>query len=834
MIGKRKIILPILASLLSFGMLSGCGETPSSTSDNTTTTSQTTSNSTPSEAELDLTAPALAHSAVTATDDEVLKIAKLIKEDVTALKDIPSSVVSVVKNFITKAYLTSSQIDLLLAAAADLKSGFLADNYTNASTSFLSFCSRLTTVLSSVDGDQIGYLLKETIDLLQSGRERKQIPSGLIFGLKSAEDYKGALNAFSTSFPGFKTQYDQYASYFDGVTPYQEGIEEGKVSITVPLALALGRTIHALLTSANKIFSSEEKTLALASLALAIDPDHLTYASEVKAKLNELQKNPVSMINHLGALLLSFKITKGSWTAIHDHAVWAVDAFVKAKKGIFFRSRAINITYYNGLIDFIQSKKNLVTGDMLAVVIKLVGTIGSKFSKVELEAINNAQGSTPANPISQLVALYDKSYAVLSVAEKATLSSLFTNLGLTYNTVYTTISGWSSLSFSSDTDKKTMGDYLTSLGQSVMAIFTPTVKKPDVDVYLNDPFVRKGAVLAPKAFHIDTGTPMPVPDIAPEPVLVTYSVSNIVAPSDTLGFHRGTFTLTEDASKTTYSFEFSYDVVETFIGINPDFYPSVYSPHGEADISNQVLYLQEGITLETLKTYNVSNFEFYEDDRTIHTAAFADPALTLTLSSTAVGNAYLLLAYRVSSSLTIYGVMKVKIFATSEIYYSTQGQTNYVVQHGDSIISVYKMINDNNGNGITLSYLYPSVAATLGINTDVLGLNTYNGHAYGATFDVRLNIVEASACTVAGIAEFMPYLKTTYTVGEAFSLAALKLNYTYKDAGGSNHSAGTGFVQNPQVVLDGFQTSTPTASSYATVHYLTFSFQFAYTVIAVS
>lgn len=834
MIGKRKILLPILTSLLSFGILSGCGTSANSNSALVTssqTTSQTTSEPPIEGEELDLTAAALSHPAVTASDEEVLKIAKLVKEDVTSVSEIPSSTVSIVKNLIVKSYLSANQIDLLLAAATDLKSGFLASSYAAASTSFTAFFPRLETALNSIDGDQIGYLLQEVVTLLQTDTSKGQIPSGLIFGLKTSEDYQGAMNAFSASFPGFKTQFDQYATYFDGLHPYQEGIEEGRITLTTPLVLALGRAIHSLLLNAIKVFSNEEKVLALASLALAIENEDLPYGQEVKDKQAALKANPLSIINHLGTWVLSFKITKGSWAAIHDHAAWLIKAFVTAKKGVFFRSKAINTTYYDALLNFIESKKNVVTGDMLAVVIKLVGTLANKFSKADLEAINKAQSATPVNPISQLISLYDRSYATLSAAEQASLSALFTNLGLSYETVYNAIISWSALDFSKSESKKTISDYLKSLAATVMSVFTPTLAKPDVDVFLKDPIIRRGAVLMPKAFDIDTGDQgIPTPELVGDSTPLTFSISNIVAPASELGFHRGTFTLSSSAGD-TYAYEFGYDVVETFIGIDPDFYPGVSSPHGEASAQNRVLYLQEGVSLEQLKTYNVSNIPFFEDDRTARTVAFSDPALTLTLSSSAVGNAYLLLAYRLSSSLTIYGVMKVKIFALSEVYYSTQEQTNYVIQHGDSVISVYKMIDGVNDDEITLEYLYPTIS-TLGISPDSLGIKTYSAHGYGTTFDVRLNVVDPSVCVVESIVEYMPYLKTTYHVGEAFSLAALKLLYSFVDAGGSKHSAGTGFVQSPQVSLEGFETATPVASAIATVHYLAFSFTFEYTVIA--
>lgn len=826
MIGKRKILLPILASLLSFGILSGCGETPTSNSSGDTTSQTPTE-----ENELDLTVPPVAHAAVTATDEEVLKIAKLAKDDVVTIADIPSDIVSLVKGLIVKSYLTSAQIDLLLAAATDLKSGFLASTYAEASLSFAAFFPRLETALNSIDGDQVGYLLQEAANLMQADNKRSQIPSGLIFGLKTAEDYQGAMNAFSASFPGFKTQFDKYATYFDGIHSYREGSDVGKVALPTSFALALGRALHYLLRNAIKVFSTEEKVLAIASLALSIENEDLAYGQEVKDKLKALETNPLSVINHLGAWLLSFKITKGSWTAIHDHAAWLLEALISSKNSVYFRSRAINITYYNGLISFIESKKNVVTGEMLSVVIKLVGTIAKNFSSADVEAISKALGSTHENPISQLVSLYSRSYDSLSEAEKSTLRTLFTNLGLSYDTVYNAIVSWSTLDLSKSESMKTIGDYLKSLASSVLSVFTPALSNPDVEVCLIDSIIRKGDVLAPKAFAIETGeAELTISEITIDRAPLTYTISDIVAPTTEVGFHRGTFTLSSSAGQ-TYSYSFGYDVVETFIGIDPDFYPGIYSPHGEASVQNRVLYLQEGITLEQLKTYNVSAFQFFEDDRTGHTIPFSHPDLTLTLSSTAVGNGYLLLAYRVSSSLTIYGVMKVKIFALSEVYYSTQGQTNYVVQHGDSIISVYKMVNGINGDKVTLQFLYPSVS-TLGINTDALGLDNYTGHGYGTTFSVSLNIVDAAACTVTGISEFMPYLKTSYKVGEAFSLAALKLNYIFVDAGGSNHSAGTGFVQNPQVSLDGFQTSTPVASAMATAHYLSFNFTFAYTVTA--
>jgi hypothetical protein len=201
----------------------------------------------------------------------------------------------------------------------------------------------------------------------------------------------------------------------------------------------------------------------------------------------------------------------------------------------------------------------------------------------------------------------------------------------------------------------------------------------------------------------------------------------------------------------------------------------------------------------------------------------------LSLSSTALGDCFLLLAYRVNSSLTIYGVMKVHIFAPTETFYSNGNQITYVVQNGDSTISVFKQVMGVNGYGVTLYYLYIPLSS-LGIAPSTLGDGTYNATYDGHTFTVKLRVMAAAVCQVSGIAEFAPYLKTTYLVGEAFSLTALKVLYTYKDEGGSVHSAGTGLIEYPAVVLSNFSTAVPVSNAMATVYYGNQSFTFFYTV----
>jgi hypothetical protein len=830
--GKHKILFPTIIGLLALGSLGSCrsgtstsqpGSTSAPSSTSESTTSQT-STQTPVIPELDLTAAPLSHNAVSVTDAEVVKIAAVGSSDVTKIEQVPAEAVVIIKNLISKAYLTAAQVDLVVTCAKDIVSGVGKATYAEAATSFAAFFPHLSAALASIDGDQIGYFIQEGANYLQGKERNRGLPSGLIFSLRTLGDYQGALSAFVSTYPDFVSQYNLYSSYFDGSTAYRESASEGNLALTTSFALALGRAIHALLLSAVTVFNAEEKSLLLASLASRLSDDNLPYASEIKDQLTSLRKNPVSLLNHLGQLLLAFRITKGSWTAIHDHALVLIKGIFSLKKSVYFRSRSVNMTYVNGLLDFIESKKDVINGDQLSSLVKLAGNLLVNFSAADNEAITKAQGETPVNPLTQLLALYDKAYAALTSGEKSAIVTLFSNLGFSYSEIYGKFTEWKGLDLSQKSNQKTISDYLAALAKSFLAFFTPGVSPLKVDVFLIEPFLLRGTVINAKRFDIDL--------YASGDSVDNYSITDIVAPTSELGYHVGTFRLNDRVSGKSFDYAFGYDVVPTYIGMDPNQYPYFSSSLGYAAYQNGVLYLQEGTSLDTLRTLNVSSLRFLEADGTPHDVSINDSALTLALSSTAVGDGYLLLAYRVSEQLTIYGVMKTHIFAESTISYVGSSGWTYVILNGDNTVYVMKTTPAIDDEGyVTLTDLYLTLSV-LGIKPDAVGDKSYLATYLTYHFELQLRVVDPSVCHLDGIADFMPYLQTSYKVGDEFNLTGLKLYYTYTESSGITHSVGTLIVQHPHVTVVGFSTANPTSSARATVTYESFSFSFYYSVSA--
>ena len=835
---KRNLFLFGLAAFLTFGMLSGCGGVLSSSSFSTGTSSTGSSTSLPGsspsstssgtsstsvieEEVLDLTLLPQAHEAVTPTDDEVVQIVSIAEKGITISK-IDEATVLLIKNIIKEAYLTPEKVTLLVTVANDVVAGIKKNTLSEASVSFKAFYSHLDAALKSIDGDQIGYLLREFALLAQKRKDKtSSLPYGLFLGLENAKDYQGALAAFGTKFPGFKSQYELYSSYFDGSVSYQENPLEGILTPDSGLAIALGRSLHLLLRKAITLFSEEEKILALASLALTLRGENLPYAQEVKAKLQSIKENPVALINHLGSWILSFKITKASWAMLQTKAVDFFKMLIGIQKHVELSAKAVNVTYFDALISFVEEKKNLIQGENIEVVLKLLGLIAEKFSSEEYQAILASQGDNPLNPLSKLLSLYEKAYAGLSPSEKATLSSLFTQLGLSYEEIMSTLTSWQGFDLNNQNEVQTMKDYLSSLGQKVASLFTPSVKELQVNVYLQDPFCLKNTTIAPKRFAIYPRLPSDSSE--------NYAILDVVAPTDTLGFHQGSFVLKVLASGATYHYIFGYDVIPTFLGLDPLQYLVFSSQNGQFLFVNNVLYLHEGVSVEELRNPSGSNIRFLEGDAESHGIALNDPSLSLTLSSTEPGEGFLLLAYTVSSELTIYGVLKTRIFTENDIFYSNNAKQSYVVLGGDTTLLISQNIIGIHGETIELTYFYLSLA-TLQITPSALGEGVYEGRYLDHTLPISLVVVDPASCRLDEIGEYLSYLKTSYFIGEAFSLSALQVFYSYQTAEGERQIAGSLLIQNPQVTLEGFSTLEPVSQAEARFTYGGISVTFSYSV----
>jgi len=834
---KRSLFLFGLAAFLSFGLLGGCGgalssfslsssassaqSSPSSNHSVTSSNSVASSNSISEEEALDLTLLPRVHEAVTPTDDEVVQIVSVVEKGIT-ISQIDQATVLLIKNIIKEAYLTPEKVTLLVMAANDVVEGIKKNTWGEASVSFQNFYPHLQAALSEIDGDQIGYLLREFALLAQKKREQtSSLPYGLFLGLENAKDYQGALAAFGTKFPGFKSQYELYSSYFDGSVAYQENPLEGLLTPDLGLALALGRSLHLLLEKAIALFSPEEKVLALASLALTLRGENLPYAQEVKAKLAALKDNPVASINHLGSWLLSFKITKASWALLQTKVVDFLKMLIASQKHVELSSRAVNVTYFDALISFVEQKKNLIQGEMVETLIKLLGLIAEKFSSADYQAILASQGDNPVNPLPQLLSLYEKAYASLAESEKTTLTSLFTQLGLSYEEVITTLKSWQGFDLKNQSEVQTMKDYLSSLGEKVVSLFTPSVKEPQLNVYLQDPFCLKNSTIAPKRFAI-------YPHLQNDSS-ENYAILDVVAPTDTLGFHQGSFVLKELATNATYTYIFGYDVIPTFLGLDPLQYLSFTSQNGQFLYANNVLYLHQGVSLEEIQNQSGSNVRFLEGDAESHGVALTDPGLSLTLSSTEPGEGYLLLAYTVSSELTIYGVIKTRIFTDDDIFYSNGEMKTYVVLGGDTTVLISQNIIGVHGETIELAYFYLPLTA-LHVSPNALGEGVYQGHYSNHIIPISLVVLDPAVCHLDAIGEYLSYLKTSYFIGEAFSLTALQVFYSYQTSGGESQPAGSLLIQNPQVTLQGFSTQEPVAQAEATFVYGGISVTFSYSV----
>jgi hypothetical protein len=827
---KRRIFLPILSFFLGLGGLSGCGGVNpgllssllGSSSSPATSTSLSSPSSSTEEGKLDLTAPPVVHNAVVPTDAQVVELVHIGESDITKIEQIPASTVTLVKQLISQAFLNESQVHQIALCAQDFLKAIRADNYKAASVQFSQFGTDVLAALDSIDGDQIGYLLQEVATLAQQRKDEAYLPYGLIFGLETPADYQGALKAFGSD-AGFASQFALYQSYFDGSVSYREDFATTLVAVPTSLAIAIGRALHHLLRSFFASFTLEEQALILSSVISRFSGEGLPFLQEIAAKQQELLADPVPFINHCGGFLLTIRFTGASWTLLRNQLILVAKAVISARKIPLLDARTVNLSYLDGLLNFVQSKEQLFPGESIALLVRFLGLLAKNFTASEWVALQKAQGDAPTNPIGALLTWYDRTYALLSATEQTSLNQLFADLGVNYAELYTEITSWKGLDLTKETDVAKIKDYLSALLQGIVSRFTPTVKERQIGVFFVGSFVLKDEPISAKRFDIDLYKPGDSEEY--------YTITNIVAPTNQLGYHVGTFSLKDSRTEGADTYAFSYDVVPTLIGLDPNQYPYFLPLESELAYRNNILYLREDVTASDLRSRNVSLFRFLEPDNTSHSVAITDPALKLVLSPNDNGTGFLLLAYQVSPSLTIYGVMKVRYFKASDVAYGSADDLNYVVEGGDSQIGIISYLIGAEGERIQLSFDWARLS-DLGIVSLSPGEKSYPVYYGDHPFAITIRVLSFAECRVTNVLEYLPYLQTVYHVGDAFNLQALKVVCSFVDEQDRFHYAGELLLRNPLVTVTGFSTEAPVASASGSIRYGDFEMDFSYTVLA--
>lgn len=852
MMRKSRIFLTVLSLFLGVSGLSGCGgfdlnslgslqgsssstaastgsssspgSTAASTGSSSSPGSTSVSTSAPAEEEkLDLTAAPVSHNAITPSDAQVVELVHIGESSVTKIEQIPAGTISLVKNLISKAFLSESQVHLIALCGLDFIKGIRAENYKAASANFGQFGGDVLAALDSIDGDQIGYALQEVAVLAQkSNKDEAYLPYGLLFGLANPADYQGALKAFGNN-AGFASQFALYQSYFDGSVNYRENLLSSLVTLPTSFALALGRALHLLLRSFFETFSSNEQVLLLASVLSKIRGESFPYLQELSALQQELLSNPVPLINHLGAFLLKIRFTTASWTLLRSQVILLLKAIISARKIPLFDARTVNLTYFDALLSFIESKENLFQGNSLALLVRFLGLLAKNFSGGEWKAIQQAQGDLPVNPMGVLLTWYDRTYALLDGAEQAALTQLFHDLGINYNDLYAKVISWKNLDLAKEADLMSIMDYLRALLKGIVALFTPSVQEREIGIFIVGSFVLKGSTINAKRFDLDL--------YMSEDSAENYSITNIVAPTDQLGYHVGTFSLNDRRSDKADTYAFSYDVVPTYVGLDPTQYPYFSEVENQVVYRNNILYLRDDATVEDLRRPSGFSFRFLEADGTPHFATVVDSALSLILSPNDNGTGFLLLAYQVSASLTIYGVMKVRFFKADDIHYGSADDLNYVVEGGDAQLGIVSYIIGAEGERIQMSYDWVRLS-DLGITSLSLGEKSYSAYYGDHPFSILIRVVPFGECTVTNVLEYLPYLQTVYHVGDAFNLQALKVACSFREEGRDSYNAGEVLIHNPVVIVTGFSTAVPVAGASGSIRYGDFEMDFTYTVLA--
>jgi hypothetical protein len=752
----------------------------------------------------------------------VVELVHIGESDITKIDQIPASTVALVKSLISKAFLSESQVHQIALCGQDFLKGIRADNYKAASAHFSQFSVDVLAALDAIDGDQIGYLLQEVATLAQQRKDEAYLPYGLIFGLETPADYQGALKAFGSD-AGFASQFALYQSYFDGSVSYREDFATTLVAVPSSLAIALGRALHHLLRSFFTSFTLDEQVLILSSVISRFSGEGLPFLQEIAAKQQELLADPVPFSQPLRGLPSHHSLHRGQLDPLAQSAHPRSQSRHQRPQNPPFDARTVNLSYLDGLLNFVQSKEQLFPGESIALLVRFLGLLAKNFTASEWVALQKAQGDAPTNPIGALLTWYDRTYALLSATEQTSLNQLFADLGINYAELYTKITSWKGLDLTKETDVAKIKDYLSALLQGIVSRFTPTVKERQIGVFFVGSFVLKDEPISAKRFDIDLYKPGDSEEY--------YTITNIVAPTNQLGYHVGTFSLKDSRTEGADTYAFSYDVVPTLIGLDPNQYPYFLPLESELAYRNNILYLREDVTASDLRSRNVSLFRFLEPDNTSHSVAITDPALKLVLSPNDNGTGFLLLAYQVSPSLTIYGVMKVRYFKASDVAYGSADDLNYVVEGGDSQIGIVSYLIGAEGERIQLSFDWARLS-DLGIVSLSPGEKSYPVYYGDHPFAITIRVLSFAECRVTNVLEYLPYLQTVYHVGDAFNLQALKVVCSFVDEQDRFHYAGELLLRNPLVTVTGFSTEAPVASASGSIRYGDFEMDFSYTVLA--
>lgn len=820
---KGKFLISLLSAGLALGLLGGCtlgGETPAGSSieanSSAVAVSSTTTNSsaTTTETEIDLTYPVKTVEKRQMSDDEILSILKAFSKRYETVADIPAQAKTLLQSLIGDSGFTAENVNAFIALVKKASLIPAVDTYHSLKIQVASIIADVKTLLAAVDADQIGHALYAYAQFEFSESVSSNGLPLRIEGLETLEDFNAVLGKFA-DVAGFGQQFTLYAPYFNADISYVPKTPD--MTITLEECSLFARLFKLALTKILDNFDSDFLTAIFFGFVIK----GTAFSKDALKDIQAVEANPTPYINIIGKILGELNLTKATVDILRTKAVEVAKSIIGVSFTPLRAGQTVSLSQKQSIITFVDRLQNAVTADEIKAVFKLVSYAATSLDKTTYDAIL-AAGQNGGNPSEKLVALFDQAFAKLTLAEKESVKKLFENLGLSYDTIYQTVSGWKDLDFSEKgTGAETVRTFLQATGAQVLTSLAYPASASH-DYYLSVPSYafKDEAITADRikaSVYGSSGT-------SDNPDQTTYTVKNIVADVSSYGFHVGSFTLSSNKG-TSEDFQFGYYVCPIAPRIVNFFLTSSLE---DVFYSHNTLCLPKGTSQEAFNSsMNGSSFFYYPADSYIGTNV--DSGFSISFDATTAGEGYALITYLTAGTdIPVYGVIKTYVYEANELH-KTFSDNVYVIQNGTTLLhySVYLEVEGE--------YFYETMSrffsmTELGCATDVLGKITKKTELGDATYTV----VPLSSCEAKAIigAEYT----TVYTPGQKFSLTSIDVEYDYVNEAGDRFDAGMLLVENPTVEDLVFDNSAPVDQSSVqrrgSFTYQGVTYSFSYTVVA--
>jgi hypothetical protein len=631
---SKRVALLLLAGSLLFP-LAGCGKASSSSS-------VSVSSSVDPNAPIDITGPAETYRQSTIDDASIMNICSQVEK--TSVFDLPAQSISYYKNLLETASISEEEASIIHTLLYTLPLS-ANQSYSTQKASFTLGLNKFQSLLDSLSGDQLGYVLAGFVPGFHRRSDNNLLIGFRYYGgLTSLDDYNLAASLFTDSDTQAKLAIEK--SYFDGSVNYfgSYGDEMSKQDAAV-FGRALSYVAKVLL---NSLSQDDLYFLSYLFASKFLFPSQAKSDTSFQSALSSFYANPAPFLNNLGAALLKINLSVSSWELVHDSLLALIKNILSLQKDVPYLEKVSEFDYLSLLLSQIEEKKNVITGFCLSSFIKLLGYLGTSFDASILAAMKG-EGEKPDDVMN---AYFTVAIGHLSLLEKTALSTLLNNLGIDVDAVGAEISSWGNLNYEDEASQQKVADYINSLFLSVKHKVFPTlpttrfaVSLKKFDVLENYVFTKDDFVLASSGETVAD--------------LTKYEIAEISASTSALGHQEGTLKVKGIDGDFASTYHFAYSVHQSFEGIAKDQYiSSTISANPPVTIGATSISIPDEMTASQLQAALAGHFTFTDKDGSRLNVATNDTALSYTIGLTEKEDTFLLLKYKVSETSSLQGLVR--------------------------------------------------------------------------------------------------------------------------------------------------------------------------------